>query len=301
MNERKMMIVILAILVLLNIGLFGYGLYQRSVRDWIPEERVDQIRQIYAQAGIPLEAEIDRDNRPAAFLELAEADLDSMAEEFLGDSFDKSYIYGTQVQYSSENIQIMIDRKTHTMTYTDSSPAIGDSWQRSLTRDNGAGQGEAQLSEEEEELALLPAAAAFAQQWLGEQIYKVESERQSEGFYFLFYQRQEDRLYSFNQVQVWVTPDGVAKAKITCWEVKGETKEEYHLTPADEILYALLKTMQAEANEEGLAVKEILRGYELETDGETQRGIPSLTVVLSNGAWYPMNCISLAEDGVQTN
>ena len=37
------------------------------------------------------------------------------------------------------------------------------------------------------------------------------------------------------------------------------------------------------------------------TDGETQRGIPSLTVVLSNGAWYPMNCISLAEDGVQTN
>ena len=56
MNERKMMIVILAILVLLNIGLFGYGLYQRSVRDWIPEERVDQIRQIYAQAGIPLEA-----------------------------------------------------------------------------------------------------------------------------------------------------------------------------------------------------------------------------------------------------
>ena len=129
MNERRIGIWILALLLCLNLCLFGYDCYLRLQANWIPSERIEQIETLYRQANVEIGVTVERQNPPRSNLLLGEADLDQMAETYLekeGDIYDKSYIYGSKVQYSSGDRTILTDRSRHMIAYADTSERIAE-------------------------------------------------------------------------------------------------------------------------------------------------------------------------------
>ena len=287
MNEKKLMTLILGLLIGINLLLFGYYLYQSRLENMADSEDVQQVQQLYAQAGVDLEAEINRYNPPRPFLRLGEADLDRMAEVVLSSGYDKSYVYGDKVQYSSGDVLIVTDRLNHTITYEDESlgmekarKTFAENWYNSIW-----------MNEEEDiqqELYMQPVARDFATKWLGDSLYLAESRYEEQGFTFLYYQIQDDTVYYFNQIEVTVLPAGVASASLSYWQVEGKSENVYNLPPIDEILYSQLSLIQTDLPEDDTdAVVRILDGYRLrEDDMDNVEAAPTVTLVLRSGRTY---------------
>lgn len=309
MNERKMRIIILILLVCLNLLLVGYYGYQRLSVNRVPAERIEQVVQLYSEAGIDFAVLPERNNFPKANLELGEADLDALAENYLGSGFDKSYIYGSKVQYTSGSVLVITDREQHRISYQDEAIATGGANGRANGR-AGAEMAEGQvlpgwseknrpLGEEEEKEMLLPSARNFAKQWLGKNVYLYECRAEAEGFYFLFYQMKKEEILFFNQIEIWIAPGGIQRAEIQYWDVAGEVEYSYELLPTDEVLYAMLSMMQEDITEPSAAepgvggnreeVTAILDGYELKEAEEQTVAVPCTMAVLQSGRKYRMN------------
>ena len=168
MNERRMGRVILILLILLNLILLGYYLYQQINVNWVPAERIAQVEELYKKSGIEIQTEPDRRNRQYPLLEVGEANLDQMVEDFLKEPYEKTYIYGSEVQYVSEHLLIITDRKEHKISYQDRSKEAETLQYHGVSVEDWARQ--SRISMEEAEGIMEEKAKDFAHKWLGEDI-----------------------------------------------------------------------------------------------------------------------------------
>lgn len=291
MNERRMGRMILILLILLNLVLLGYYLYLQISANWVPMERIVQVRQLYQKSGIEIQIEPDRKNRWDPLLELGEANLDQMVEDFLTEPYEKTYIYGSQVQYISENLVIVTDRQAHKITYRDRSLETEAMQHKGISVEDWARQQRVTL--EEAESLMEDKAKDFAHKWLGEDISLTKLEKISDGYLYSFHSVREERILYFNTLQVFVSFGEVASAELSYWEVTGETDDTYALLPIDEILYAMLGNIRAEM-EEGQKdeVVKIVDGYHIEKSNDQHeqiKAVPSITIVMKSGKEYVMN------------
>ncbi|MCI8632806.1 MAG: hypothetical protein HFE64_04920 [Lachnospiraceae bacterium] len=281
MNGKRMTVIILILLLCLNLFLCGYYVYQRDRMNRVPAEKIQQIVNLYEENQIDFAFEPEGESAQGRYLLLGEADLDKLAETVLDTGYDKSYIYGSKVQYRAGSVTVITDWQKHQIVYTDETgePAEKEknSWQ------------EKELSEEERQQLLLPIARSFAQKWLGEQVYFAESERREDKFYFVFCQMREGAVLYFNQIEIYMAPQGVTSAVLTYWGIEGESEKSYNLLPMDEILYAQLGMIKKEMKEDTReTVVQVLEGYELASKEKESLGVPALTIVLESGKKYRM-------------
>ena len=247
MNERRMGRVILILLILLNLLLLGYYLYQQVSVNWVPVERIAQVRELYQKSGIEIQTEPERRNLQYPLLELGEANLDQMVETFLSDSYEKTYIYGSEVQYISEQAVIVTNRREHSISYQDQALDTDALQQKGVSVEDWARQ--CRITLEEAESLMEEKAKDFAHKWLGEDISLSKVEKNSEGYRYCFHAMREEMILYFNELQVFVSFGEVVSAQLTYWEVTGEADETYVLLPIDEILYAMLGNIKAEMEE----------------------------------------------------
>ena len=291
MNERRMGRVILILLILLNLILLGYYLYQQINVNWVPAERIAQVEELYKKSGIEIQTEPDRRNRQYPLLEVGEANLDQMVEDFLNEPYEKTYIYGSEVQYVSEHLLIITDRKGHKISYQDRSKEAETLQYHGVSVEDWARQ--SRISMEEAEGIMEEKAKDFAHKWLGEDISLSKVVKTSEGYVYRFYAMREQMVLCFNELQVCVSYGEVTSAQLTYWDVVEEADETYVLLPIDEILYAMLGNIKADM-EEGQKdeVVMIMDGYHIEKSDDTQeqiKAVPSIIVVLKSGKEYVMN------------
>lgn len=291
MNERRMGRVILILLILLNLILLGYYLYQQINVNWVPAERIAQVEELYKKSGIEIQTEPDRRNRQYPLLEVGEANLDQMVEDFLNEPYEKTYIYGSEVQYVSEHFLIITDRKEHKISYQDRSKEAETLQYHGVSVEDWARQ--CRISMEEAEGIMEEKAKDFAHKWLGEDISLSKVVKTSEGYVYRFYAMREQMVLCFNELQVCVSYGEVTSAQLTYWDVVEEADETYVLLPIDEILYAMLGNIKADM-EEGQKdeVVMIMDGYHIEKSDDTQeqiKAVPSIIVVLKSGKEYVMN------------
>ena len=291
MNERRMGRVILILLILLNLILLGYYLYQQINVNWVPAERIAQVEELYKKSGIEIQTEPDRRNRQYPLLEVGEANLDQMVEDFLNEPYEKTYIYGSEVQYVSEHLLIITDRKEHKISYQDRSKEAETLQYHGVSVEDWARQ--SRISMEEAEGIMEEKAKDFAHKWLGEDISLSKVVKTREGYVYRFYAMREQMVLCFNELQVCVSYGEVTSAQLTYWDVVEEVDETYVLLPIDEILYAMLGNIKADM-EEGQKdeVVMIMDGYHIEKSDDTQeqiKAVPSIIVVLKSGKEYVMN------------
>jgi hypothetical protein len=283
--------VILILLILLNLILLGYYLYQQINVNWVPAERIAQVKELYKKSGIEIQTEPDRRNRQYPLLEVGEANLDQMVEDFLNEPYEKTYIYGSEVQYVSEHLLIITDRKEHKISYQDRSKEAETLQYHGVSVEDWARQ--CRISMEEAEGIMEEKAKDFAHKWLGEDISLSKVVKTSEGYVYRFYAMREQMVLCFNELQVCVSYGEVTSAQLTYWDVVEEADETYVLLPIDEILYAMLGNIKADM-EEGQKdeVVMIMDGYHIEKSDDTQeqiKAVPSIIVVLKSGKEYVMN------------
>ncbi len=292
MNEKRMGRVILILLIVLNLVLFGYNYYQNITENWVPRERIEQVRDLYRQRGIELKTEPDRKNKGQPILTLGEANLEHMVEEYLEGTFEKSFIYGSKVQYTSENLMILTDRKNHSITYVDQIKSMPESIEQCVSVEEWART--QRITEEEAQVLMMERATRFAREWMGDDIELLKTERREKGYEYTFHPVEEDTVLYFNELKVWMLNDSVASAEMIYWDVTGEAAGSYTPMPIDEILYALLGNI-SEGVDEGKQdeVIQILDGYQMVKSEEQAKAVPSITVVMKSGKEYVMNRTSV--------
>ena len=277
MNRRVVRFMILGSLLLLNLFLLLYSWQRARKERWVSQDQMDAVLSLYEKNGVSFAEVPDRMNPSFTALELKTADVDRLAERFLDkESFDKSYIYGSKVQYNSGTITLLTNRPAHTITYTDE--AIG-SW-----------KAPEELSEEDLFSMLQPLARRFAEQWLGN-VFLSEWRQDINGYRFIFRQLTDERIYYFNSISLLVTMEGVKTAVLTVWEVSGEGKSLITL-PKDEMLYAGL-TRMTELRETPGEVEHIYDGFVIDSTGkhgtdDTAVAVPVQTMILSSGRMITM-------------
>lgn len=288
MNEKRMGAVILILLLLMNLLLFGYDCYQWITANWIPVERVEQISSLYQENGIEIKADIERKNSRQPILKLEETNLDQLVESFLEEPFEKSYIYGSQVQYVADDIWIMTDRKTHSISYRDEAKLRPEKIEQGVTLEDWAVS--QRISSEEAQTLMEIKARDFAKRWLGEEVYLSKMQSHGTGYDYVFYQMREDRVLYFNVLHIFMLSGEVASADLTYWSVQEESEKNYEIMPIDEILYAQLGMIKEDMEENQKdEVVQIREGYQLkESEGQTQ-AVPAVMIVLKSGREYVMN------------
>lgn len=288
MNEKRMGTVVLILLILLNLVLFGYYSYQKISEKRVSVERIEQIRELYRQSGVDIQTEPDRENQQLPILELGEANLDQMVESLLSASYEKSFIYGSKVQYTMGSLEILTDRMNHLISYEDKARTSEDALRESLDVEEWARM--QRITEAEAEEVLEKSAWEFAKKWLGDDIILARSEKKDKGYEYIFYPIREDMVLYFNELKIWMMEGSVVAAELIYWEVKGETEESYTLMPIDEILYALLGSIKGDLEDNQTdEVVQIVNGYQLVKTDEQYKAVPAITIVMKSGKEYAMN------------
>ncbi len=294
MNEKRMGTVILILLIVLNLVLFGYDSYQSIAKNRVPKERIEQVKELYQKNGITIKIEPERKNESHPILTLDEANLEQMAETYLEGNFEKSFIYGSKVQYTSEERMILTDRKNHSITYVDQAMSDPQWIEQSESFEEWA---EIQrISEESAHLLMKEAAMEFASSWLGDDIELVKTEKRNKGFEYTFHSVQDDAVLYFNELKVWMLNENVVSAEIVYWKVTEETEKSYIPMPIDEILYAVLGSIKADMQEDETdEVIQIKNGYRIVKMDEQTLAVPSITVLMKSGREYAMNCTAVLQ------
>ena len=295
MNERRMGRVILILLILLNLILFGYYLYQQLNESWVPKERIEQVKELYQKSGIWIQAEPEQRNQSYPILELGEANLDQMVKDVLIEPYEKMYIYGSKVQYISEQAVIVTDRKEHTISYQAQERQTEVTLQREVSVEEWARQ--QRITTEEAEDLMEKQATDFAHKWMGDDINLSKVEKTNEGYQYSFHAMRDEMVLYFNELQVCVYLGEVLSAELTYWEVTGEANNTPVLLPIDEILYAMLGDIRTELKEgEKDEVVKIMDGYQIEESEEIEKpakAVPAIMVVMKSGREYVMNRTTL--------
>lgn len=294
MNEKRMGRVILILLIVLNLVLFAYDSYQDIDKNRVPKERIEQVKEIYRKNGVSIKIEPERKNESQPILTLEEANLEQMAETYLKGNFEKSFIYGSKVQYTSGDRMILTDRKNHSIIYEDQALTDPQWLEQSESFEEWAAL--MRISEESAQLLMKEGAMEFARSWLGEDIELAKTEKRNKGFEYTFHSVQGDAVLYFNELKVWMVNENAVSAEIVYWKATEETEKSYIPMPIDEILYAVLGSIKADMQEaETDEVIQIKKGYRIVKIDEQTLGIPSITVMLKSGREYAMNCTAVLQ------
>lgn len=269
MNERVTRWVILVLLLALNLGLLGYSFRLQNAYTKVSQENMDQVMALFSENGVDFATELSSRNEPHSVLTLKASNLDKMTETFLSEeNYTVSYLYGSSVQYKTEDLTILIDRDENTISYLDRS--VGDF--------SGIPSG---LTEQTLEEMLQPLGRRFAEQWLSD-VYLTEWSLEKDGYHFVFRQVVSDKIYFFNTVTCVVGTEGVSHAVISCWSVSGREEQSSTLT-VDEVLYTGLRQM-VKAGQVPNTVLDVTDGYVLSYQDETPVAVPVQTLLLSRGS-----------------
>ena len=272
MSQRTVRWLILGLLLGLNLMLLIYQFSSSRAEEMVSGEQMEAVFKLYRQDQVTFSEMPDGSNPVFYYLRLSTADVDRMAERFLeGESYDKSYIYGSKVQYKHGSVTLLSNRPQHTLTYTND--AITE-WE--------APPG---LAEEELITMLQPVARRFAENWLGE-VYLSEWRKDVYGYRFVYRQLKNGLIYYFNSISLVVTMDGVKAAVLTVWDVDEQT-ERVESLPADEMLYAGLRKILEQGEAPG-NVSRIYDGYIIGSvagaaGAEEAVAVPVQTLIMDTG------------------
>ena len=122
MNWRVIRWILVIILLILNIGLFGYSVYQKRQLYVVPTERIECVRERFEEWGYQLPKEISRRQYPKKRLILEVTDLEDRANAFWSEDYEKSYMPGSRILYTCGTQTLTVDREQSSMVVTENDP-----------------------------------------------------------------------------------------------------------------------------------------------------------------------------------
>lgn len=299
MKERWIRISIIALLVVLNVFLLVMYLEMKYQDRYVPEEAISRIEELYHREGISFEVPIPRTNPSFSELRLTGAEVDKLTEAFLGgQEYDKSYIYGSKIQYDAGEVQIISDQRQHSATYENE--AIDSPYTEREGEILVVTDGAEEVIDLEQERELVQSVARyFASRWLGSDLYLDSVSFTADGFVFTYDQMAKDQIYFFNHITITASRRGVSSASLVYWDISG-TGEELSVLSADEILMVQLRqikeaapaespeTHEGEMEEQGARrVTSLMNGYSIVSiEGGSALARPLQQLILDDGSAY---------------
>lgn len=262
MNWRAIRLALLLMLVALNLGLLAYNVTLYRERYVVPDERIALVQEQYLREGYILPDTLPQKQFPVKRLVLKKMDLEERADGFWNEEYEKSYMIGSKVLYTSGSEVLTLDRDTSVMHYVQNEPEL----QKGSTK------------EEEHRLAI-----SFARVMMQEEaLTLVQIQEGTEGAdIYTFCQEYNEQLIFCNGISVTVYQGAVIEAYMQQYRIEGYDDEEQFIYPIDEVLFACLGEI---GEREAPASLELFYGYDVVRSGENQYyGEPQILICYGNG------------------
>ena len=257
MNWKVIRLALLVMLVILNIGLFGYNTMVNRERYVVPKERIERIQEQYRKQGYILEGTIPREQFPKQRLRLEKENLEDRADGFWNEEYEKSYMIGSKILYTCGSEMLTIDRESSMLHYEQNEPVY-----------------EKTMDEERDERL----AYAFARILMDAEELKLILMQEQEGtVIYTFCEVYDDTLVFCNGIDVAVYRGAVVEADMQQYRILGYDEEERYIYPVDEVLHACQDLWPSEDTSQVLY---LYCGYGIRPDGESGYGEPY--ILLSN-------------------
>jgi len=286
MNSQKMMTVLIIFFLIINIGLFQYGVYQDKIKYTLSQERTNQVRIILEKNNILIYDHLP-DFYPKQPLIVAKPDnLElELVDLFFGNSDRRIEYLETSRRYTDGYDQ---EKETKHLTFVQGAEKGRIYY--------GSAQPIYQQKTYGDRTSMLIIAEQFLEDFtlnLGE--YQLTDERNGEkkSFYLYFFNEIfRDTLLFCNEVIVKVEPSGVTEARGIRYvplDFEGEAKRIY---PIDEVLYKFMLFVKKEELGD-VRITDIDIGYDLGQDIESQETYmviePYYRIKVGSGETYYIN------------
>lgn len=261
MNWKTIRVGILGILVVVNIVLFWLNRLEQDQLYAATDDQLQRVIALYEENEVNLDVLIHRESYPRARILLGDASLldRSLVEAFLGTEYQTTYMDAQQTRYAKEGETILLDPAHHRMEYT-SEQLRWPLWEEETLRS----WADVQVSACAGDLGF-----TCIQESMGEE--------QAE---FLYCQRWNEEYLFMNQILIRIEAEGNAQIIIKYYEPLGYEEMKREIRPIDEMLYAVLREILEERqDDEPIVLTEIRSGYDL----EGQEAIYCLEFVLNQG------------------
>ncbi len=261
MNWKVIRRILLLILVLLNLGLWGYTRYVRLQMYEVPTDRMEKLYDHYETAGYHLPEELPRRQYPMRRLLLAVRDPEPMADGFFSDNYEKSFMPGSRILYTCGSETLTIDRDHSWSSYSQNEP-----------------QTRMDLSEDE----IQEQARAFAERLMQtENLVQTRRLEGEDGTRIYFYcEKSKDTIVFSNRAAITVSGGAIIRATVTQYTVSGYEEAEQPVYPIDELLYACPRRLGSGEDTE----LSVLFGYMLsETEDDIMYCNPTIVLVRPDG------------------
>ncbi len=230
MNWRVIRWILVIILLILNIGLFGYSVYQKRQLYVVPTERIEYVRERFEEWGYQLPKEISRRQYPKRRLILEVTDLEDRANAFWSEDYEKSYMPGSRILYTCGTQTLTVDREQSSMVFTENDPDYQNADTLTDAKVERTAREQAQSMMNNKDLILV----------------RVLSDDVGTRIYYFCEKYKDDILFA-NRAIITVTYGAVVRASVSQFTVRGYEDTAYAVYPIDELLYSCLRTLgQAE-------------------------------------------------------
>ena len=261
MNWKTIRVGILVILVVVNLALFWLNRLEQDQLYAATDDQLQQVIALYEENEVDLDVLIHRESYPRARVILGDASLldRSLVEVLLGTEYQTTYMDAQQTRYAKEGETILLDPTHHRIEYT-SEQLRWPLWEEGTLRS----------------LADTQVSAC-----VGDLEYVCIQESMEEEYAeFLYCQHWNEEYLFMNQILVRIEAEGTAQIIMEYYEPMGYEETEREIRPIDEMLYAVLRVILEERqDDEAIVVTEIRSGYDL----KGQEAVYCLEFVLNHG------------------
>ena len=261
MNWKTIRVGILVILVVVNLALFWLNRLEQDQLYAATDDQLQQVIALYEETEVDLDVLIHRESYPRARVILGNASLldRSLVEVLLGTEYQTTYMDAQQTRYAKEGETILLDPTHHRIEYT-SEQLRWPLW---------------------EEETLRSWADTQVSACVGDLEYVCIQESMEEEYAeFLYCQHWNEEYLFMNQILVRIEAEGTAQIIMEYYEPMGYEETEREIRPIDEMLYAVLRVILEERqDDEAIVVTEIRSGYDL----KGQEAVYCLEFVLNHG------------------
>ena len=249
------------ILVVVNLALFWLNRLEQDQLYAATDDQLQQVIALYEENEVDLDVLIHRESYPRARVILGNASLldRSLVEVLLGTEYQTTYMDAQQTRYAKEGETILLDPTHHRIEYT-SEQLRWPLW---------------------EEETLRSWADTQVSACVGDLEYVCIQESMEEEYAeFLYCQHWNEEYLFMNQILVRIEAEGTAQIIMEYYEPMGYEETEREIRPIDEMLYAVLRVILEERqDDEAIVVTEIRSGYDL----KGQEAVYCLEFVLNHG------------------
>ena len=261
MNWKTIRVGILVILVVVNLALFWLNRLEQDQLYAATDDQLQQVIALYEENEVNFDVLIHRESYPRARVILGDASLldRSLVEVLLGTEYQTTYMDAQQTRYAKEGETILLDPTHHRIEYT-SEQLRWPLW---------------------EEETLRSWADTQVSACVGDLEYVCIQESMEEEYAeFLYCQHWNEEYLFMNQILVRIEAEGTAQIIMEYYEPMGYEETEREIRPIDEMLYAVLRVILEERqDDEAIVVTEIRSGYDL----KGQEAVYCLEFVLNHG------------------